>query len=304
MRILFMGTPDFAAVSLRALYDAQFEIVGVITQPNKPQGRKKLIVDTPTKACAMQLGLPIFQPDSLRNDEVDTMVRDMNPDVFAVVAYGKIIPPNLLNIPEFGAVNVHGSILPKYRGAAPVQWAILNGDSSTGVTTMFLDEKMDTGDIIYSEQTPIGEMETAGDLFERLAEMGARLLVRTMKDIETGKAPRAKQDERLASYAPPLSKNLSPISFQESDRMVMKHICGLLPWPVATMQIAEQTLKVYAAEYTNQVSDREPGTLIGVGADGLSVVCGNKKIIRITKIQSPGGKAMNAADYFRGHPLK
>ena len=169
---------------------------------------------------------------------------------------------------------------------------------------MFLDEKMDTGDIIYSEQTPIGEMETAGDLFERLAEMGARLLVRTMKDIETGKAPRAKQDERLASYAPPLSKNLSPISFQESDRMVMKHICGLLPWPVATMQIAEQTLKVYAAEYTNQVSDREPGTLIGVGADGLSVVCGNKKIIRITKIQSPGGKAMNAADYFRGHPLK
>ncbi len=304
MRILFMGTPDFAAVSLRALYDAQFEIVGVITQPNKPQGRKKLIVDTPTKACAMQLGLPVFQPDSLRNDEVDTMVRDMNPDVFAVVAYGKIIPPNLLNIPEFGAVNVHGSILPKYRGAAPVQWAILNGDSSTGVTTMFLDEKMDTGDIIYSEQTPIGEMETAGDLFERLAEMGARLLVRTMKDIETGKAPRAKQDERLASYAPPLSKNLSPISFQESDRMVMKHICGLLPWPVATMQIAEQTLKVYAAEYTNQVSDREPGTLIGVGADGLSVVCGNKKIIRITKIQSPGGKAMNAADYFRGHPLK
>ena len=299
-----MGTPDFAAVSLRALYDAQFEIVGVITQPNKPQGRKKLIVDTPTKACAMQLGLPVFQPDSLRNDEVDTMVRDMNPDVFAVVAYGKIIPPNLLNIPEFGAVNVHGSILPKYRGAAPVQWAILNGDSSTGVTTMFLDEKMDTGDIIYSEQTPIGEMETAGDLFERLAEMGARLLVRTMKDIETGKAPRAKQDERLASYAPPLSKNLSPISFQESDRMVMKHICGLLPWPVATMQIAEQTLKVYAAEYTNQVSDREPGTLIGVGADGLSVVCGNKKIIRITKIQSPGGKAMNAADYFRGHPLK
>ena len=304
MRILFMGTPDFAAVSLRALYDAQFEIVGVITQPNKPQGRKKLIVDTPTKACAMQLGLPVFQPDSLRNDEVDTMVRDMNPDVFAGVAYGKIIPPNLLNIPEFGAVNVHGSILPKYRGAAPVQWAILNGDSSTGVTTMFLDEKMDTGDIIYSEQTPIGEMETAGDLFERLAEMGARLLVRTMKDIETGKAPRAKQDERLASYAPPLSKNLSPISFQESDRMVMKHICGLLPWPVATMQIAEQTLKVYAAEYTNQVSDREPGTLIGVGADGLSVVCGNKKIIRITKIQSPGGKAMNAADYFRGHPLK
>lgn len=304
MRILFMGTPDFAAVSLRALYDAQFEIVGVITQPNKPQGRKKLIVDTPTKACAMQLGLPVFQPDSLRNDEVDTMVRDMNPDVFAVVAYGKIIPPNLLNIPEFGAVNVHGSILPKYRGAAPVQWAILNGDSSTGVTTMFLDEKMDTGDIIYSEQTPIGEMETAGDLFERLAEMGARLLVRTMKDIETGKAPRAKQDERLASYAPPLSKNLSPISFQESDRMVMKHICGLLPWPVATMQIAEQTLKVYAAEYTNQVSDREPGTLIGVGADGLSVVCGNKKIIRITKIQLPGGKAMNAADYFRGHPLK
>ena len=304
MRILFMGTPDFAAVSLRALYDAQFEIVGVITQPNKPQGRKKLIVDTPTKACAMQLGLPVFQPDSLRNDEVDTMVREMNPDVFAVVAYGKIIPPNLLNIPEFGAVNVHGSILPKYRGAAPVQWAILNGDSSTGVTTMFLDEKMDTGDIIYSEQTPIGEMETAGDLFERLAEMGARLLVRTMKDIETGKAPRAKQDERLASYAPPLSKNLSPISFQESDRMVMKHICGLLPWPVATMQIAEQTLKVYAAEYTNQVSDREPGTLIGVGADGLSVVCGNKKIIRITKIQSPGGKAMNAADYFRGHPLK
>lgn len=304
MRILFMGTPDFAAVSLRALYDAQFEIVGVITQPNKPQGRKKLIVDTPTKACAMQLGLPVFQPDSLRNDEVDTMVRDMNPDVFAVVAYGKIIPPNLLNIPEFGAVNVHGSILPKYRGAAPVQWAILNGDSSTGVTTMFLDEKMDTGDIIYSEQTPIGEMETAGDLFERLAEMGARLLVRTMKDIETGKAPRAKQDERLASYAPPLSKNLSPISFQESDRMVMKHICGLLPWPVATMQIAEQTLKVYAAEYTNQVSEREPGTLIGVGADGLSVVCGNKKIIRITKIQSPGGKAMNAADYFRGHPLK
>lgn len=304
MRILFMGTPDFAAVSLRALYDAQFEIVGVITQPNKPQGRKKLIVDTPTKACAMQLGLPVFQPDSLRNDEVDTMVRDMNPDVFAVVAYGKIIPPNLLNIPKFGAVNVHGSILPKYRGAAPVQWAILNGDSSTGVTTMFLDEKMDTGDIIYSEQTPIGEMETAGDLFERLAEMGARLLVRTMKDIETGKAPRAKQDERLASYAPPLSKNLSPISFQESDRMVMKHICGLLPWPVATMQIAEQTLKVYAAEYTNQVSEREPGTLIGVGADGLSVVCGNKKIIRITKIQSPGGKAMNAADYFRGHPLK
>lgn len=304
MRVLFMGTPDFAAVSLQALYEAKFEIVGVFTQPDKPQGRKKIIVDTPTKACAMNLGIPIFQPVSLRDAEVEAIIRNLRPDLFAVVAYGKIIPPGLLSIPPLGAVNVHGSILPQYRGAAPIQWSVLNGDCVTGVTTMYLDEKMDTGDIIYCEKTNIGETETSEELFRRLSKIGAKLLVRTLKDIEAGKAPRYKQDENMASYAPPLTKALCPIDFEKSDRMVMKHICGLIPWPIATMQIGDKTLKVYEAEFTDQFSESRPGTLLGVDSIGLSVACGNKKIIKITKMQAPGGKVMKAADYFRGHPLE
>ena len=304
MRIVFMGTPDFAAASLRKLLDEQFEVVGVFTQPDKPKGRGMELAFSPVKELALQAGLPVFQPDKMRDGRALSILQQLQPDILVVVAYGRILPDELLALPRYGAVNVHGSLLPKYRGAAPIQWAVLNGDKITGVSTMYLAHDMDAGDIIYTDETPIGEFETSGELFDRLMLMGAELLVKTLRDIEAGTAPRTPQDHAQASYVKMLDKSLCPIRWEQSPRGVIKQICGLQPWPVATMELNGSVYKVFSAEYTDTRTSKAPGTLVAADEKGIEIACADGETIRVTQLQAPGKKRMAAADFLRGHPLK
>lgn len=303
MRIVFMGTPDFAAVSLQRLLDAHFDVVGVFTQPDKPKNRGMKLQPSPVKEIALENGLPVFQPEKMRDGTVLAALRSLQPDILVVVAYGRILPDELLAAAPLGAINVHGSLLPKYRGAAPIQWAVLNGDAVTGVSTMYLDREMDTGDVIYTEQTPVGEFETAGELFDRLAVMGADLLVRTLQDIDAGVAPRTPQDHSAATYTRPLTRDDSPIDWDQSPHAIIKHICGLEPWPVATAELGGQTFKIHAADYSDRTTHKAPGTIVAAGKDGVTVACADGQTVRITQLQAPGKKRMSAADYLLGHTL-
>ena len=303
MRVVFMGTPDFAAASLQQILADGFEIVGVFTQPDKPRGRGMAVSASPVKELALAHGIPVFQPEKMRDGTALQALKSLSPDILAVVAYGRILPPEILEVPKFGAVNVHGSLLPKYRGAAPIQWAVLNGDELTGITTMYLANEMDTGDIIYAEETPIGEFETSGELYDRLKLMGARLLSRTLRDIENGTAPRRPQEHEKASYVKMLDKSLCPLDFSKSARMVIKQICGLQPWPVATMTIGQDCFRVFAAVYGRKDSDAIPGSILSADEKGIEIACGDGESIVITELQAPGKKRMSAADFLRGHPI-
>ena len=304
MRVVFMGTPDFAAESLRAVLDAGHEVSGVFTQPDRPKGRGMKLTPCETKQLALERGLTVYQPDSVRTEEALELMRSLAPDVLCVVAYGKILPDAMLAIPRLGAVNVHGSLLPKYRGAAPIQWSVLNGDEYAGVTTMYLAHDMDAGDIIYREATPVGEYETAGELFDRLAAMGARLLVKTLAAMEAGSAPREEQNHAEATYVGQLDKSICPIDWEAGPREIVKHVCGLNPWPVATMELNGETLKVYAARYTDTVTGKAPGSVVSAGKAGLEIACGGGKSVMITELQAPGKKRMSAHDWLVGHPVE
>ena len=301
MRVVFMGTPDFASASLKKLIEEEFEIVGVFTQPDKPKGRGMEMSFSPVKELALQHGLPVYQPEKMRDGTALAILKELRPDILAVVAYGRILPDEMLELPRYGAVNVHGSLLPKYRGAAPIQWAVLNGDKVTGVSTMYLAHDMDTGDVIYTEETEIGEFETSGELFDRLKEMGASLLVRTLRDIEAGTAPRTPQNHAEASYVKMLDKSICPIDWNKNPREIVKHIYGLQPWPVATMELEGKSYRVFAAAYSGRKSGKTPGSLIAAGEDGLEFVCGNGETLLITELQAPGKKRMLASDFLRGH---
>ena len=303
LRVVFMGTPDFAAASLRALLDEGFEVAAVFTQPDKPRDRGMKPAMSAVKELAVERGLDVYQPASMRTPEAAEALRQLRPDILAVVAYGKILPDEVLAIPGLGSVNVHGSLLPKYRGAAPIQWAVLNGDETSGVTTMYLAHDMDAGDIIYTEETPIGEYETAGELFDRLADMGARLLVRTLRDIEAGTAPRTPQEHDRATYVKQLDKSICPIDWTRTQREIIKHICGLNPWPVATMTLGKDTLKVYKAEYTDTVTDKAPGVVVSAGKAGLEIACAEGRTVLVTELQAPGKKRMAASAWLLGHPV-
>ena len=304
MRIVFMGTPDFAAASLKKLLTEGFDVVGVFTQPDKPKGRGMEMAFSPVKELALQAGLPVFQPEKMRDGTALAILRELKPDILVVVAYGRILPDEILALPAYGAINVHGSLLPKYRGAAPIQWAVLNGDEITGVSTMYLAHDMDAGDIIYTAETPIGEFETSGELFDRLMEMGAELLVKTLRAIEDGSAPRTPQDHAKASYVKMLDKSLCPIDWNQSPRAVVKQICGLQPWPVATMELQGAVYKVFSAAYTDTKTGKTPGSLVSAGPAGIEIACAGGETLRITELQAPGKKRMPAADFLRGHPLK
>lgn len=304
MRIVFMGTPDFAAASLKKLINEKYDIVGVFTQPDKPKGRGMETAFSPVKSLALENNIPVYQPAKMRDGTALAALRELAPDILVVVAYGRILPDDILELPKYGAINVHGSLLPKYRGAAPIQWAVLNGDRKTGVTTMHLAHDMDAGDIIYTAETEIGEFETSGELFDRLMEMGAELLVKTLKDIEAGTAPRTPQNHDEASYVGMLDKSMSPIDFNKDARAVIKWIYGTQPWPVATAEIGGTVYKIYAADYTNRKTEKAPGSVVSAGNDGIEIACGSGETVMIKELQAPGKKRMKAADFLRGHKIK
>ena len=303
MRVVFMGTPDFAAESLRALLDAGYEVAGVFTQPDRPRGRGMKLAECETKKLALERGLAVYQPESVRTAETLELMRSLAPDILCVVAYGKILPDELLSLPRYGAVNVHGSLLPRYRGAAPIQWSVLNGDEYAGVSTMYLAHDMDAGDVIFREAVAVGEYETAGELFDRLAALGARLLVRTLAAIESGTAPREAQNEAEATYVGQLDKSICPIDWGRSQREIIKHVCGLNPWPVATMELGGETVKVYMVRGTDTVTNLAPGGIVSSGKDGLEIACGGGRTVMVTELQAPGKRRMSAHDYLIGHPV-
>lgn len=304
MRIVFMGTPDFAAASLKKLIDEKYDIAAVFTQPDKPRDRGMKLSYSPVKELALENNIPVYQPTKLRDGTATELIKSLRPDILVVVAYGRILPDDMLEVPKYGAINVHASLLPKYRGAAPIQWAVLNGDKITGVTTMYLASEMDTGDIIYTSETEIGEFETSGELFDRLMIMGAELLDRTLRDIEAGTAPRTPQDHGKASYVKMLDKSLSPIDWAKTPREIIKQIYGLQPWPVATAELDGKVFKIYSAEYTQTKTDKAPGSVVNAGKKGIEIACLDGETVRITELQAAGKKRMKASDYLLGHPIK
>ena len=304
MRIVFMGTPDFAAASLKKLIDEKYDIAAVFTQPDKPRDRGMKLSYSPVKELALENNIPVYQPTKLRDGTATELIKSLRPDILVVVAYGRILPDDMLEVPKYGAINVHASLLPKYRGAAPIQWAVLNGDKITGVTTMYLASEMDTGDIIYTSETEIGEFETSGELFDRLMVMGAELLDRTLRDIEAGTAPRKPQDNGKASYVKMLDKSLSPIEWAKTPREIIKQIYGLQPWPVATAELDGKVFKIYSAEYTQNKTVKAPGSVVSAGKKGIEIACLGGETLLITELQAAGKKRMKASDYLLGHPIK
>ena len=303
MRVVFMGTPDIAATCLRKIVDDGFQIVGVYTQPDRPKGRGMKLVASPVKELALARGIPVFQPESFRDDAAVEALRKLQPDVVAVVAYGRILPQRVLDIPTKGCVNIHASLLPQYRGSAPYQWAVLDGLQETGVTAQHMVLQMDAGDIIDTAKTPIGENETAGQLLDRLAVLGADLLSKTLKRFAEGTVCATKQDESKVSFAPMLDKSMSAIDWNKTARQVHNHVRGLHPWPVATAQLAGKLFKIHETVPVPGKTDAKPGTILGLTKTGLQVACA-EGAVEIRSLQAEGGKRMAAPDYFRGHPLE
>lgn len=303
MRIVFMGTPDFAAASLQALLDAGLSPSAVYTQPDRPRGRGMKETPSPVKALAQAAGIPVFQPESLQTPEAAQQLRELAPDVIIVVAYGKILPKVILHIPPLGCINVHGSLLPAYRGAAPIQWAVLNGERETGVTVMQMNEGMDTGDILAQRRTEIGEFETSGALFDRLKTLGAALLCETVLKLGSGDIHPIPQEEDKATYTRQLDKSMCPIDWNKSPREIVKHIYGLQPWPVATTVLGGETLRIFAAGYTETSTQEAPGTVVAAGKQGLEIACGGGQTVLVKELQAPGKKRMEAAAWLLGHPV-
>ena len=302
MRIVFMGTPDIAATCLKKILSDGFEVVGVYTQPDRPKGRHMKLVASPVKQVAQEAGIPVFQPENFREEETVEQLRLLKPDVCAVVAYGRILPQKVLDIPKLGCINIHASILPKYRGSAPYQWAVLDGLKETGVTAMYLVREMDAGDIIDVSKTPIGENETAGELLDRLAVLGAALLSKTLSRFAAGEeVKRTPQEESQVSYAPMLEKSMCPIDWNKTAQQVHDQVRGLHPWPVATMELNGTLFKVHETRVVP--GSGEPGSILDLNKNGLVIACG-QGAVEIRSLQAEGGKRMAAADYFRGHPLK
>lgn len=303
MRILFMGTPEFAVPSLKALVDAGHQLCGVFSQPDKPVGRhQNQLQPTPVKACAITYGIPVFQPVKLRDGSALAQIKELAPELIVVTAYGRILPQEILDVPQMGCINVHSSLLPRYRGAAPINWAILNGDKETGVTIMHMAAALDAGDIISQVKTPIGDRETAPELTARLAELGGKLLVETVAQIEAGTAIRTVQDKGQVTLAPMLSKELSPMEWTKTAQELHDQVRGLLPWPAAVTQVAGVRCKIFATQVEG--GKGAPGTVMEAGKQGISVACGGDSALRILELQPDGKKRMRAADFLQGHPLE
>jgi len=303
MRVVFMGTPDIAATCLKKIIEDKFDVVGVYTQPDRPKNRGMKLSFSPVKEVALAHNILVFQPENFREDEAVEQLRSLQPDVVAVVAYGRILPQRVLDIPPKGCINIHASLLPCYRGSAPYQWAVLDGLTETGVSAMYLCREMDAGDVIDVSKTPIGPDETAGELLDRLAVLGAELLSQTLNKIEKGTATATPQDCSKVTFAPMLDKTMSPIDWNKTARQVHNHVRGLNPWPVAIAEIQGQRFKIYATAIVPYAGNAAPGTILALTKTGLQVACG-EGAVEIRTLQAEGGKRMAAPDYFRGHPLQ
>ena len=302
MRVVFMGTPDIAATCLKKILEDGFEVVGVYTQPDRPKGRGMRMVFSPVKEVALAAGIPVFQPENFRADGDVAALAQLKPDLIAVVAYGRILPQRVLDIPTCGCINIHASLLPQYRGSAPYQWAVLDGCRETGVSAQHMVREMDAGDVIDVEKTCIGENETAGELLDRLAVLGAKLLSRVLARAASGDACcGCSQDPEAVTFAPMLDKSMCPIDWSKTALQVHNHVRGLHPWPVATMELQGQKFKVHATRIVE--GHGTPGQLLKLTKTGLVIACG-EGAVEVTSLQAEGGKRMAAPDYFRGHPLE
>ena len=301
MKVVFMGTPEIAATCLKQILADGFQVAAVYTQPDRPKGRGMKLVASAVKEVALAEGIPVYQPENFRDEEAVQTLAALQPDVIAVVAYGRILPQRVLDIPKLGCVNIHASLLPQYRGSAPYQWAVLDGLKETGVTAQHMAAKMDAGDIIDVAKTPIGENETAGELLDRLAVLGAELLSRTLTRFQNGTAVGTPQDESRVSFAPMLDKAMCPIDWSKPAQKVHDHVRGLHPWPVATTELAGTKFKIHATRVVE--GSGAPGQILALTRTGLVVACG-EGALEILQLQAEGGKRMAAPDYFRGHPLE
>lgn len=303
MRILFMGTPEFAVASLRRLVEAGHTICGVLTQPDKPRNRGHKVTFSPVKEYALSVGLDVYQPVTLRDEAALELVKGLAPELTVVAAYGKLLPEAILAVPPLGSINVHSSLLPKYRGAAPINWAILNGEETTGVSIMYMAKALDAGDVILQKSTPIGPDEDALALTARLAQLGAEALSETVTALAAGTADRTPQNEAEMTYAPMLGRELSAMDWTRSAADLSCQVRGLIPWPCAQAEIAGTRFKVYRTA-PGGATDKAPGTLLSAGKQGIEVACGDGRSLYLTEIQAEGGKRMSAAAYLLGHPME
>lgn len=303
MRILFMGTPDFAVASLKRLVEDGHDVCGVFTQPDKPKNRGHKMAFSPVKEYALTVGIPVYQPVKLRDGEALRLVEELAPELIVVAAYGRILPEDILNTPPYGSINVHSSILPKYRGAAPINWAILNGDSVTGVTIMYMAKELDAGDVILCRETAIDPDEDAQMLTARLAALGADALAEAVERLHDGTAVRLPQDHSAYTYAPMLDRSLSPLDFSKSARQLHDQVRGLIPWPCASMTLDGKNVKVYRTAVGGETA-LAAGKIAEAGKQGLAIACGDGRLLRILELQAEGGKRLAAADYLRGHPVQ
>lgn len=298
MNIIYMGTPDFAVPALERLASSDHTVSAVFTQPDKPKGRKMIMTPPDVKVCAQKLNIPVYQPETFKDGKALEIINGYNPDVIVVAAYGKILPKSVLDAPKYGCINIHGSLLPKYRGAAPIQQSVLNGDSVTGVTSMLMDEGLDTGDILMTEQTEIGENETSGELFERLAVLGGELIIKTLSALENGAITPQKQDSSLATHTSKIDKSYCPIDFSKSAFEVHNKVRGLNPWPVAVTSISGKKIKIYSTKISPMKG--ESGTVLSVKP--FVVACGENSV-EIIELQPEGKKRMTAEAFLAGHKL-
>lgn len=298
MNVVFMGTPDFAVPSLENI--AKVHIVqAVFTQPDKPVGRKMILTPPDVKVCAEKLGIPVYQPVKLKDSDSYEIIKELNPDVIVVVAYGQILPENILNIPKYGCINVHGSLLPKYRGAAPIQWSVLNGDKVTGVTTMYMEKGLDTGDILETKEYEIGINDTAGEVFDILAEMGGKLILDTLEKAEKGELHPIKQDDSKSSYAKMLDKSMCNIDFSKTNLQVHNQVRGLSPWPVASTKLNGKVLKIFETRLAE--GKGKPGEILNTNP--LTIACGEGAVV-VNTVQLQGKKKMDSKAFLQGHKLE
>ena len=301
MKVIFMGTPDFAVPTLSGLINSEHEVIAVVTQPDKPKGRGKKIAQTPVKEIAIENNLAVYQPEKVRDEGFIDIIKSLNPDVIVVIAFGQILPKSLLDIPKYGCINVHASLLPKYRGAAPIQWAVINGEEKTGITTMFMDVGLDTGDMLLKEEIIIADDETGGSLHDKLSIIGGRLLLKTLDGLESNSINREKQNNNESSYAAILDKNLGNIDWNKSPKEIECLIRGLNPWPSAFSYLNGSLIKIWKAEIVNVDNEVVPGTIVSIIKNkGFIVKCKENGLL-ITELQIQGKNRMDTGAFMRGH---